>query len=316
MEILKELKGGLNNFMINKNGKVGSGWKIFGFMLLGIVGLLIVGSILGVGQTQVEKGEPVEDITQCADSTGVLTANSRSALSAGTDPSSPTITAGVDGGPVTTSVTSGTTTFPVGSEIEVLVSKSDYIDRSFTFTMPCGGKTLDAPLFYSTSDNPSIRIKNDDGDFMTDSFKGATNQTDLSVGETLILDVELQGTNGESSGDGIYIIEFPASTSANITSVTLDGQSPIPLPSGLHTAQNADSELVAFNVGAVEGAVKDTHTLSIVLGSTKDLTGGVYTDWYAKQEFIETDDTIAYGTVDAQGTSKYENNVGYDFYIN
>jgi hypothetical protein len=297
---------------MNKSGKTS-----IPFMVFAVIALLFLGFIaFGLYNQNVIQEEATNTPSGCADSTGVLTINSISALAGASDPSSPTITCGVNGGAVTTSVTSGTTTFAVGSELTCLISKADYIDKSFTFTMPCGGKVLEAPLYYSTSDNPSIRIKNDDGDFMTDAVAGgATNQTALTAGETLVLEVEFQGTNTEGSGEGIWVIEFPASTSANITDVVLAGAEKVSVPS-VHTLNNAGSKSVAFKIPNIVGAEKKTYALSVILGSGKDLAGGVYTDWYGGQEFVDDDKTISSGVEDSDGTAKYENTLDYDFCIN
>jgi len=281
--------------------------------------LIVVAAALIFGFVDFPTGTPDEvdeSPMTCADSTGILTVQDRSILAGGTAPSSPTITCGINGGPVSTSVTSGTTTFPIGANLECLDSDGDSIDKSFKFVMPCGGKTLDGALYYSTSDNPGVRIKNDDGDFMTDNISGAaTNQTNLALGETLTLEVEFQGTNTEASGDGIWVIEFPASTSGNISTVELSGCSKVSVPT-VHTLQNAGSKAVAFKVPNVIGAERKTYALQIVLGAAKDLTGGVYTDWYGGQEFIDDDSTIQWGVEDSDGTAKYENTLDYDFFIN
>lgn len=303
--------------MRDKNGQVAVG------VILAIVAVVGLGMFAFVGynqgwfiQEQTTLDGKLTDIGSCADSTGVLTINAVSALDGASDPSSPTITCGVGNDKVKTSVTSGTTTFPVGEELTCLVSKADYIDTSFTKKMPCGGLVEQVEMFYSTSDNPSIRIKNDDGDFMTDSVTGgATNQTDLSTGETVVLEVEFQGTNTEASGDGIYVIELPASTTANVTDIVMAGADKVSVPS-VHTLQNAGSKAVAFQVPAVEGAEKKTYALSIVLASGKDLVGGVYTDWYAGQDFVDDDGYIESGIEDSDGTAKYENTADYDFYVN
>jgi len=267
------------------------------------------------GESQSVTQQQLTSPIACSDSTGILTINAISAIPGAAAPSSPTITAGADGGVIATSVTSGTTTFPIGAEVEVLVSKSDYLDKSFTFTMPCGGKTLDAALYYSTSDNPAIRIKNDDDSYVTDAVAGgATNQTNLAAGETLVMEVEFTGTSTEASGDGIYIVELPASTAANVTKIELGNLKAVAI-STVHTLQNAGSKSVAFEVPSIVGSERVTYPLTITLTATGDISGGVYTDWYAKQEFIDDDKTIQYGVEDSDGTAKYENTLDFDFYI-
>lgn len=276
---------------------------------------ILIGGFYFIQQSAVGSPEHPSPTT-CADSTGVLTVNAVDALQKSSAIATPTITAGVNGGPITTTVTSGTTTFAVGDQITVLVSKSGYIDKSFTFVMPCGGEVLEAPLYAASATNPTVRIKNDDGDFMTDNVAGgATNQTALSAGETLNLEVQFQGTALENSGDLIYVVELPANTAANVTSITMPGLKSVPIPS-VHSLQNAASKSAAFEVPAINNGEKKTYTLSIVLGSTKTLSGGVYTDWYAEQEFIDLDGSIQYGVENSQGTAEYENTGDSDFYIN
>ena len=284
---------------------------VLGVAIVGIIGY----GVLSPSEPQVIVQEPsILAGTGCADSTGILTVNDVSKIPGGTAPTSPTLTAGIDGGKVATTVTSGTTTFPVGAEITLLVSDTDSIDESFNFVMPCGGKTLDGALYYSTSDNPGIRMKNDDDDFMTDTGATGTNQTDLTAGETFVIEVEFQGTNTEASGEGIYVIELPASSGANVTSIVIAGLESVPIPS-VHTLQNAGSEAAAFKVPTVVGAEKATYTISVALTATKDLSGMVLTNWYAMQSFIDDDQTIAYGVEDSDGTAKYENTIGFSFLI-
>lgn len=285
-----------------------------------MVMVVLVVLIIGVGVYFVSQnfgdGDDANSPQSCADSTSVLTISPRSALATGTAPSSPTVTCGMNGGAVTTSVTSGTTTFPVGSDLECLVSKADYIDQVFEFEAECGGTNLDASLYSSSSDNPSLTWYNDDDNAMTDNVAGgATNQTDLSVGETFTLKLKIQGTAGESSGNGILVVEFPASTSSNITSVTLDGKSSIGIPS-VHSLQNAGSKAVAFEVDAVEGGKVAELYMNVQLGATKDLTGGVLTDWYSEQDFIDDDSTTGTGIEDSDGTATYENTLDSDFLVN
>ncbi|MBU1027938.1 MAG: hypothetical protein KKF48_02735 [Nanoarchaeota archaeon] len=302
----------MKNILNSKAGKT-SIWLIVG----GIGIMLLLGMIAyNVSQSTVQRTELQDTPGGCADSTGVLTVNDRSESDYGTAPGSPAITCGVDGEAVTTSVTSGTTTFAVGSGLECIAVIDDYLDEAFSFKMPCGGKQLDAPLWYSTSDNPSITWYNDDDNAMTNNIVGGTvNQTDLSAGETFTLEVKIQGTSGESSGDGILIVEFAASTSSNITSATLGGKQSIGVPS-VHTLQTAGGKAFAFEVDAVEEGNVVKLPFQVTLTAGKDLDAGVYTTWYTKQKFIDDDKTIKYGVQDSDGTAKYENTISSDFYIN
>ena len=261
------------------------------------------------GQPQVPPADP-DSPAACPDSTGILTINGVNAAIPGTDVTA-TYNAGVDGGAVTTAVVSGTTVFPVGAMLTILGNASDYLDKSLEVKMACGGIVVDLPLWSSTSDNPSIKIENDDGSWMGD--EGVTaNQTDISAGETLVLKVRFTGTYQESSGDGIYIIESPANTGSNITTMELDGQACGSKPS-VHAGANAGSKICAFSIPAIEGSGNVDYTLSIV--TTGDISGLVLTDWYAKQDFVDDDGTIGTGIQDSDGTAKYENTLDWDFYI-
>lgn len=299
---------------MRKIGKAGKGnGMIVGFVA--VIAVILVVGWFAVGQN-ITVNTDTTNPTQCGDSTGILTVSDRSLLVGGTAPSSPSIIAGIDGGVVTTSVTSGTTTFPVGAEVEVLISDTDSIDKSFKFTMPCGGYTLDGALYYSTSDNPAIEVQDKNFNTLSDNIAGeTTNISDVGLGATMKAKVVLTGTSGEGTGDMVYVIEFPAGSSANITDVSLGGLSTVAVPT-VHTSQNAGSKVVAFAIPNIEGATEKTYDLIVTLGTGKDLAGGVYTDLYAGQEFIDDDSTISSGVEDSDGTAKYENTIDSDFFIN
>jgi hypothetical protein len=280
-------------------------------MLIVVFGLLFAFGVLGTTQGVLGEKEKTNP-TACGDSTGKLTLNSYNEYNSSV--LAPTLVVGINGGKVTNAATSGTTAYAIGTKLEVHQALGDYIDKSYTGTVECGGLTIDAPMVFSSSDNPAIRAKNDDGDYMTDSFVGSVNQTNLDAGETFKLDIEFSGTSQESSGDGVYVIEFPAGSGANITNVELSGATKTTKPN-VHTTLNAGSALYVFEVPAVVGSEKVIHTLTVQLGASKDLMGGVYTDWYSKQAFIDTDGTIKIGVENADGTAKYENTLDSDFFI-
>jgi len=157
-------------------------------LLMLLSAVLIVGLVFGINYVLKQSalgGDGTTDPLQCPESTGILTVNAVNALNQGSAVTA-TYSCSIGGGVNSTAVTSGTTTFPVGSEVECLASASDYIDDTFSFVMSCGGKTISVPLYYSTSDNPSIRAKNDEGDYMADTsgavVHSGTNQTAVSAG--------------------------------------------------------------------------------------------------------------------------------------
>jgi len=295
--------------------------KIGGTIALIFFGIIVL-SALGVGiyflVTNVAIGG-INNPQNCGESTGILTVNSINALQEGTNIST-TAKVGVNGGPVTTAITSGTTKFAVGDELEIHVSASDYIDTSVSATMKCGGLTIDVPMYYSTSDNPSIVIYDKNANTLSDNVAGnSTNLSSLSAGGLGKVRVEFTGTSLESSGDGIYVVEFPAGSNANITAgasgVTMGSATQLTSIPSVHSSLNAGSRINAFRIPAVTGNSVSEYWLQFSLGDSKDLAGGVYTDWYSEQSYVDTDGTIKVGIQDSTGTLKYENTVDYDFYI-
>ena len=297
---------------MNKRGK-GNG------VMVGLMAILIIG-LLGVGYFAVSNnvsggGKDITTPSGCPESTGKITVNSFSALSKATN-LTPTLVYGETGQAVTNTLTSGTTALAVGTEVTVVASVSDYIDTELTGTVKCGGLVLENPMYYSTSDNPAIRFKNDDGDFVTDAVVGgAVNQTNVNAGETIRMKAVFDGSSLESSGDGILVIELPASTSGNVTRIEMPGLNDVSIPR-VHTLLNAGAYSIAFEVPAVVGSDSKEYGLNIVLGDSKDLSGGVYGDWYSKQKFVDTDGTVKYGVENKDGTAKYENTLDSDFFIN
>lgn len=289
-----------------------------GMVLLTIVvAVAVVGAVVYFGGANITIDDSDKTPPEaCADSTGILTVNAYNANNPGTAVTISTLTAGVDGGKIVKNVTSGTTTFAVGEEVEVLVGAADYIDKAFKTTINCGGTTLEAPLAYATSDNPAIRTFNTDGTaVLTDTATGgAVNQSALSVGESLIVDLEFTGSALENSGEFIYVVETPAGSGVNITRITLQGAEPVDKPQ-LHAAANAGSKIQAFKVPAIDGNDRVTHTLTIEVKATGKLSGGVLMDLYTMQDFIDDDGTISYGVEDSDGTAKYENSFDEDFFI-
>jgi len=87
-------------------------------VVLVIAGLGFGGYKLATMETTQAVTTGTTDQSECADASGILTANVVSALAKGTAVTTPTITCGVNGGQVLTSVTSGTSTFPVGANVK------------------------------------------------------------------------------------------------------------------------------------------------------------------------------------------------------
>lgn len=301
--------------MKNKKGKISGG------MILLLV--LVAVAVIGVGYLAVKQntngGNP-NNPTTCGDSTGVLTLTGVNAYNSN-EKEGATITCGVNSGAVTKSVTSGTTSFGIGEKIKCLLSQTGSIDTEWEGQMVCGGLTETVPMYNSTSTNPTITIKdpNNQGATLSNAIAGGTvNLTAVTAGATVKFDVDFQGVSQESSGDGVYVIELPANSNTNITSgdagVTFGSATHANVPS-FYVINGASARVDAFNVPAIKGADDPTYKYVASLKASKDVTGGVYTTWYAKQSFIDSDGTIKVGVEDSLGTTKYENTGTYNFYI-
>lgn len=305
--------------------------------VLVVIGILIVGSMFFTNrqQTQLAKEGVTPGTTGACALDSPLTVLDISKIAGGTAPSSPTITAGIvkegdsdgENSVIATSITSGNTYNQfVGKKVAVLVSDGDSLDEKFIIEeFDCGGETIGAEgLYYSSSADPAITIKDTDTQVndLTDATAGGPyNATAPTTGTSFDVDVKFQSTSLESSGDGIWVVEFPAGSAANITdgsvsmSDALGSKLNIVSKPKLHTQVNAGSELVAFEVPMIKDGASKVYTLKLDLDASKDLSGAVLTDWYAKQYFIDDDSTLAYGIEDSDGTAKHENNFDDDFLI-
>jgi hypothetical protein len=299
---------------MKKQAKTSPGMMV---MVIGIIAVVGILSFMAFGDQvpAVDPDAPAVPSGECPESTGILTINGVNALNKGTSVTPTTVLAGIGSNAVATNVTSGTTTFPVGSSLKLVVGLPDYIATTIDTVMECGGTILEVPLYQATSDNPAIRIKNDDDTFMGDSAAGALqNQTLPSAGETLSLEVEFKGTSLESSGEGVWIIETPAGSGVNISKIELDGVAGRSVET-VHASANAGSKIVAFDIEPIVGSVTVKKTLTIAFTPTGIVTGGVLTDWYAKQAFVDDDGSVGFGIEDSDGTAQHENTFDWDFTI-
>lgn len=285
--------------------------------------LIVIGAMLAVGLVvYYTTGGGAEEILKktpaggCPESTATLTVNTPNAEALGTSVST-NLTAGVVGSSVGTTVTSGTTTFPVDKKVNILVvGNGAYIDTSvLDVEIECGGTEIDVPIYASAAANPTIRIINDEGDYMTDAAAGNVNQTDIAAGESLSVTVEFSGTSQESTGDGVFIVETAAGTGINISRIELDGVEGVAVP-GIHAGTTTGGKFLSFDIPAIVGTQKVKKTLTFVSKSaTADFSGAVLTDWYAKQDFVDTNGQITSGIEDANGNAKYEKTLDSDFFI-
>ena len=294
--------------------KLNVGFTVFAVVV--VLALVFIG--WGVSQTQVGGDDvpltPEGKANACPTDT-TLTITTVNALAKGTAVS-PGYNVKINGG-VTETFTSGTTKLTPGDVVTVIANASNFIDIiAVSEPVICGAGNRMSLEMYATDDVAAIEIFNDDGNKVDDDVAGGViNQTNLAEGESLTVEVKFKGTNEESTGDLIYIVE--AGSAANITAITMSGDATklTAIPS-MHTTQTAGSKVVAFRIPAVVGAVTKSYDLTFTLGNAKTLSGGVYADVYSEQAFIDDNGQIAVGVQDASGDVKYEDTSSSDFYIN
>lgn len=208
-------------------------------------------------------------------------------------------------------------TFQYGDDVELLVSKSDYLDKVVSVeNLKCGSNTVTDSM-YATSTN-SFKIKNTDGTaVLTDSASGgATNQSSSS--SSMNFEIQIDSTSDESTGDLVVIVETNDTEVDSIGLSGLEGASKTDTPDSHSDEFSGSSISKAFDVPAVlDGAsVYGTLTLDPESGATigNDETP-VYVTAYSKQSFVDDDGSFGYGVEDSSGDTKYEDSWDYDFLI-
>ena len=212
--------------------------------------------------------------------------------------------------------TSGTTKLSPGEGFELLASKTDYIDSVKSVKgsdIKCGGSNVIEMDLYPTS-TIGLRIKNDDGDFVTDNAAGgATNQTDLNLGERLQVELEIAADSDEFSGDLVIVVEL--SETANVTSIEMSGASKVATPS-FYSNTLSSPKVQAFEVDGVTDNAKAIKTITAEAKSGKDIQGAVYVTAYSLQHFKEKSGSFEKAVENIDGDSKYEDLSDVDFYVN
>jgi len=208
------------------------------------------------------------------------------------------------------------TTLQPGNSLSILLNATGYIDKVVSLDKVLCGSNIISTELYATS-APTIRIKNTDDNFMTDSATGgAVNQSALSAGSTNIFTVELSGVDKQSTGEMVVIVEL--GSSANVSSITLS-KAGVPMQTvdvpRVYTKTIADGKVVAFKVPAVTGAVKEMYSLGVTLASGKVIGGATYFTVYGIQAFADTDGSFKSGVEDADGTDKSTYNADFDYFI-
>lgn len=290
---------------MGKNKKDNSNLPLYALLLLMIV------SIGGIGYAVLNTGFGGGGASGQCEIAPTLDPNLVNALARSSN-ISPTVYTRVNGNPAVT--WSSSDTFSKGDNIEVMVSLTNYLDKTLPgLRAGCGVNRIDGEM-YATSTN-TFRIFDTNNNLLTDGATGgATNQT--ASASPLSFQAYIDSTSDESTGDLVVVIE--ADNTSEVDNIVLSGfpgAKKVNVPE-FYSVSAANSIAKAYEVSQVlDGAsVAGTITLSPETGITMDHTA-VYVTAYSKQWFVDTDGSYKYGVEDSDGTAKYEDTWDYDFYI-
>lgn len=207
-------------------------------------------------------------------------------------------------------------TFAEGDKVRVLFNASSYIDvLSDEITLSCGANQL--PILIYDWSAPTMQIK-EDNSVITDSVTaGTTNGSAIVSGGSETFEVCFTGTDKDSTGDFIYIVEL--GTTQNVSTINmysgttnLDDED---VPE-FYTDTLTSPATQGFLVPAIIGAKEVCYDMTIVAKSGKIIVGAVYTTAYVGEPLIEDDGSfIEYGVEQSDGDSDYEDTFDYDIFL-
>lgn len=198
-----------------------------------------------------------------------------------------------------------------GDQVELLVSKSDFLDTTISqFTAQCGANSQVAKLY--ATDAASIRVFNDLNNIVTNNAAGgAVNQSPSA--NVIRNKVELSGVPAQSTGAMIIVVE--ASNTSQVSSLTLSGASVVNTPK-FFSPSTAGAIVSAFRVPAIVDGGSAEYTLNINPESGETIDGtSVRIFGYSEQAFVDTDGSFKVGIEDENGNVKYEDSFSYAYLI-
>ena len=184
----------------------------------------------------------------------------------------------------------------------------------------CGANPVAIKLT-AVATSPTVVIKNDAGlvQLTNAAAGGATNETAFAAGGSKNFAIDITGTDKQTTGARVVVFEF--SSDANISSMTLtDANTGLALtklasvPAGL-TVSGTNNYRVAFEMPAVEGAVKKSYNLNVQAATGNIPAGAFYSTFYIAQAYVDADGTFKVGVVNSQAATKYFGTYDYDFLV-
>ncbi len=286
-------------------------WVIAIIFVIGL-GVFIFGP--GIQQSQVETGAGgATSGAGCPDSQATIVFASQNELSKSSTVTGLTnsVKTRVVGQAEFSAAAGNATTYPVGAKLQILNSASNFIANVQEGEVICGGGTLTASLF--ATDAVGIDVINSDGNKLSSQIAlgGTVNQSAIALGGAEILEIKLKGTDKQSTGNLIMVIELNKS----IQTVTLDGVTGSKDQPQFYTTTLSVPSTWSWEVPAVVGATQSVKALGITMKSGQTYTGNVTINTYSEQAFQDTDGVFKVGIEDADGTAKYEDNSFFVFQI-
>lgn len=305
---------------INKSAKAASPSTLIA--LVAIVALLVVGGLFYKTSGTASVSGPAQAPSQsgaasCAYAPTV-TISGTDALVASTTATPTTVNYIVNGKYLGTSAPAVTS----GDVWTIVGDLNGYLADQQTLTVACGAnKIVATPYAYA---NATVTIKDDlvsSSNTLTNGG-GANNATAAAAGSSRNFPVIIQGTSQKSTGKLFWIIESPASSQSNISTmaVTCNGaQLPnVAIPNGA-SATNSGSSRIAVEVPAVVGASQTNCNLQIVNSATGTVKGTVLNTFYAEQTFVDADGKVQTGIYDSSSNgnnaAKYQDKYTYNIVI-
>ena len=223
---------------------------------------------------------------------------------------------------IVTGITTSTK-FNKGDKVTILANASNFINEIIATDLEirCGGNVISGELF-ATSAN-TIRLFNSDGNPMEDTANNAASGINQSTSATAMnVEVKIDGTNDESTGSLIIVVESVNTT--EVDEITLSGLGgvetldSVPKSYSENSITGASNIVRAFRIPAilkgetVTGNLKATAENGETIGL---MTAGniFYVTAFSEQGFVDRDGTLQVGVEDSLGNIKYEDTWDFDF---
>lgn len=288
--------------MDNKKGQ--AMW--FGLGL--VVVLIILGVVFVPGILQsISGGDNEVPVAGCRN-TPTITYSVFDELNKGTSVSGAVVEAIVNG-QYKGVVTSGTTKFQKGQEVELLVGAANYLNKTLNpITIDCDDNQVITYLY--ATDDGTLTVFNDGGNAVTNQgFGGAgTNQSESTT--PIQNEIKLTANTDESLGDVVAVLEYSNKTEVDDLVLSGDGVSKTSIPE-TYTEQGTNNIVRAYEISnAPMDGVSKVYYLNIEPATGYQIGAGnngvMNITMYTKQWFVEKDGTFAYGIENVDGTAKYE----------